>query len=489
MVVEGMGIIGHSRPTYRMTKVERAVYEINNNFNGIFYFLKPSDSPLEYAIDPGNLVPKSFFYSTSKKEDTINFVNEMYNSLKNEIKLMKDFKNRKGIVSISRKVDGVEIGRKLRFFRDILSTASVTNIESGYEIEKNEFTIELLNYISKKAQLTIDYLVSNKIIINNILYGFDNTFIKNIYFDKNGKTHSLSKFQMLELFTYREMNYLFYKIEISNFFFNDPAQCENELIFKTYLLAGRNYTHVDFLNDKRGLNEALKVKLNKELSPADIGWTNFKNYISTVVIKDIKLNSTHSIFNERILNNNSRHFINLGNKQVESFIHCNCYRELLYKSAGKFTSQDEELHQWLIAFERHDKAKQKKYVYTSNKLECQDKLVLSKPIPSSNKHILKAFEIIACGIKLVNGVAFQFSYRSITAPMYYYFIKDTPLELVYGKMAKNKIDFLLYENSVHAGLLLNNTTSLFDSNGNISDEFDSVILNQIDFNHLGINLL
>lgn len=495
VVVEGKSSYGENRPTDKMVEGERMLYEINNNLKGIFYTLMPSDSKTEYAVDWGNIVDKEFFNPTFKERATDSYVDKLFNHLLNEIELAKDYNSRSFIKALTRTLKGEKnsLGKQLRFFKHILSKESVDKIQNSLINEKKTLTPEELTkfkevfkkeiaaYITKQASLNINDLTSWGLIKDGTLYGFDNDFMTST-FNKNGKQHNLTPQQIQELFEFREMNYVFSNIEMHKMFFNDPYQSKDALKRTKSFLNGREYSHVDTLNDEQGLNEALKQQLNKGLQPTDIGWHNFKNHLNTVNIKNV---ITHSKHYEEIAKaiKNAKAYLEMDISNAQSWASGNAYREILYKAGGRFTSQQEELHQWLMAWERRDKNK-----YSSEVLRQSDNLILSNSIPNSDKHKMYILKPIVSGTRLVDGVAVQYLSKTSTAPLYYYFVKGTPLEQVYNAMQKNNIDYIATQEANKIGELTNNTIPLFNVDGNVSEEFEKVTSTPFLFKHFGIQV-
>jgi len=475
-VLEGKNIYADNRPTDKMNEGERMLYEINNNLNGVYYTLMPSDSKTEYGLNVGNLVPETFFNSQGKAKATSDYVDQMYSSYLNEIDLVNDYENRKNISALTRKVDGVEVGKQLRFFKYILDNPKTT-------LSKEEFRTRLLNYITEQANTNIQDLKSWKIIDGNTVHGMDANFMSRV-FNRNDRQANLSAPQILELFQYREMNYVFSNIEMHKLFFNDPAQYKDELKRTKSFMSGREYAHVDTLEDSRGLNQALNNQLNKGLIKTDPGYHQFKNHLNSVTIREIQTVSKEFDNIKKVLGAKADKYSKMEIADAQSWMTGNAYRETLYKSGGRFTAQQEELHQWLLAFERSDKSKLGTYTYSSKDLQAQDEKTLSLPIPSTDKHIMYVLKPIVSGTKYQDGIAIQYLYKTSTAPLYYYFVKNTPLEGVYNKITEKNIDFLAMESANKVGILKNNTLSLLNEEGQVSQEFDSVITTPIDFKYL-----
>lgn len=463
-------IIPHDKMTYS----SRLLSEINNNLNGISTALIPADAKTPWGLSMGNPIPKSFFID--KEKAISQYTDIMWEALLNEVSLAKDFENRKHLLYLNQKADNREVGKSLRFFKGILSKALVERINEKLIDNKEELTEEetskfkdkfkedLSLFVNKQADKTIINLEGYKLIQKNkrgefTLYGIDKNFLQSII----GKAKSMKEETMKDIFFYREANYILNNIELHKFLFNDPAQYKDEVKRIKSFESGREYTHSD---PKSDLNDALDKHYNKsgdyELQPSDWGYKKHNNDFNAVTVKTVKVPSEEDYGYKPYKNNDIA--------DAQSWALNTTYVEMLTKSGARLTSKQEDLHQWLMAYERN-KLLEKGEIGDSQyptELQSADNKLLKKDIPEATMQILKP---IISGVRMDNEVANQFLYKTSTAPLYYYFIEGTPMEKIYLSAVYSNTHFLAMDSAHKVGQTDANTISWEDlDKGEISEE-------------------
>lgn len=439
---------------HNMTFSQRLVNEINNNLNGIYAALIPADAKTPWGLDMGNVVAKTAYFK--REPESINdFIDAMWEAMIAEVNLAKDFPNRSFITQLNatNKETGRQVGEELRFFKGILSPRLVARIQEklideGMQLNdeqltafKESFKSDLLTYVNKKAADTITNLRGYQLVESrngkNTLFGIDKNFLKSIYGNKD--RYILNDEQLNELFTYREMNYIYNNIELHRFLFNDPAQYKDETKRIKSFLSGREYAHSE---ENSGLNEALNVINNPNAIPSDWGYKQHKDQFNALTIKSVK---TYNKDYESYRNNDIA--------DAQSWALGNTYYEMLWKSGGRTSSKQDELHQWLMAWERQ-KLLEKGVISEDNyskQLQKADIKILKSRIPEANMPVLKP---IISGVS-DNGV--QYLYKTSTAPLYLYFVEGTPMEKTYIKAMKNNVEFIAMDSAHKVGQTNNNT--------------------------------
>src|ERR1041385_1439147 len=174
------------------------------------------------------------------------------------------------------------------------------------------------------------------------------------------------------------MNYILNNIEVTKFFFGDPAQYKDLLKRIKSFLSGREVTHVDYLETDEGLNQVLDAQLNRvgevKLEKDDPGYHFFKNHFNTLTVKDVEYESAEMDDLREALGKDKAAPYERGNEDdAGAMMIATAYREMLYKSGGRFTEAQERQFQWYMASERQDKAADGSYKYTNKELEKADK--------------------------------------------------------------------------------------------------------------------
>jgi predicted NAD-dependent protein-ADP-ribosyltransferase YbiA (DUF1768 family) len=470
--------------TSSLTQGERLVYEINNNLNEIYYSLLPADSSTEWGLRLKNILPKTFF--TSKEATLEDYTQKMWSALKNEIALAKDFESRKNIENLNRNGDGRKLGESLRFFQGILSKELVQDINELIDLNEDisedmypKFKEELSKFIEGRAKDTIKTLKEFKLIREKTdkfdLAGVDTKFLKEV-----GK---LTQERLDDLFFFREANYIFNNIELHKLLFNDPYQYKDaEKRIKSFL-SGREYS-----NQSEKLNEVNNTRQNKSgdytLQPTDFGYLNHSNNIRVQTVRNVLIQSNEVDDIKESMGKKGEAYNKTDVADGQSWMEPTVYKQTLLKAGGRWESKQEELHQWLMAYQRNamlEKGQLEESKYPKA-LQAADKQILKKSINDATLQILKP---IASGVKMANGVATQYLYKTSTAPLYYYFVEGTPAEQILLNMQKNNIGMLAMESSHKVGVETNKIQDLFDEKGNIQD---FTTHSDIDYKYFGIQV-
>lgn len=483
-ISEGRRSMFDGTTTASLTFGERLIYEINNNLNGIYYTLLPADSSTQWGLRLRNLITRSFF-DKSRDASLEEYSRKMWGTLQNEIELAKDYNNRKSIINLNTKVDGREVGKSLRFFNNILLESFVKDINKIIDKNKqlsekdyDRFKKELIDFVNKRAEATIKTLNEFKLLNkkkNNTyqIAGVDTNFLKNL--------GNVDEEKLKDIFFLREANYIHQNIEMHKFLFNDPAQYKDaEKRIKSFL-SGREYsnqsTHLNSINDQ---------ELNKSgdyiLKPTDFGYKIHTNSIQVQTIAAV----IHSNESEDVRAAMGDAYEHTDLADAQSYVEPSTYIEMQYKAGARLTSQQESLHQWLMAYQRTKMLEKDQFDNASQdyskELRDADKKILIQSIPETSINILKP---IVSGVKLENGVAKQYLYKTSTAPLYYYFVEGTPAEQILINMQKQGVGMLAMDSAHKVGMEQNKVQNLFDEQGNLNN-FSSP--STIDYKYFGIQV-
>lgn len=477
----------------RMTEAERQLYEINNNFRGTFYTLLPADSKTEWAITPGTYYSATAFFgdTTSRENEFSKFSYQMYNWLKTEVALARDYNNRKFISNLNKKYGDRVVGNSLRFFADLLPEEVVNKIHNsvinaGIDLEdvytESEMRAQMKEVVMDKAKATLKNLADWNLINYNakantfVLYGFDREFL-DTHFTKNKKI--FTEAEALRLLGFREMNYITNNIDIHKFFVGDPAQFDtvkqDELKRIKSFLSGRDVTHVDTLDTSEGYNQMANRELNRvkgiDLKPEDPGYHLFKNHMNTFTTEDIEFESDayeeiKAAIGERL----AKSYLKGNEADAQALIMFAAYRELMYKGGDRFSSDQEAYYQWAMAWERNDKAENGLYTYTSNSLKNADKDILKAGEPQ-DVHF-QPLKLISSGIQYnnENNVAISSLDKASWSPLVYQWHKGTALGDLHDTMQKRGSDYMRMESAHKVGIQEQALTKMYNEDGKINIE-------------------
>lgn len=476
----------NNRSTSKLTEAERQLYEINNNLNGVFYTLVPADAKTEWAINTGTFLnAQNFFGDDSSRSNEITRITKlMYGWLDTEVELAKDYADRSNIVALNRKVGERTAGNSLRFFKDILPKEIVDKIhtgviDKGHRLEEVITEEQLRPIIRELAERKAEAVLNNLVDWNIVgvsgtdgneyrLNGFDRTFLDTYL----GKKQYFTKTEVVRLLGFREMNYIVNNIEMHKFFFGDPAQYKDELKRIKSFLSGREVMHVDTLDTSEGFDQWANANLNMVnnevlLTKDDPGWHNFGNVAPTITVYDIDFESNQIQEIEDAIGAEKAKPYRRGNEaDAQAYLTNTAYREIMWKSGGRFTNAQERQFQWELAWERQDKAKEGLYTYTSDSLRAADIETLKRePDPDVEFPILK---LVHSGIQTVAGNAIVSLDKASWAPLFYRWVKGKKLGSLYNRMQADGIDYVRMESAHKVGIQKDGLISLYDANGNIN---------------------
>lgn len=477
----------NNKSAARLTEAERQLYEINNNLNGVFYTLVPADAKTEWAVNTGTFLNAQNFFGddTSRSNEITRFTKLMYRWLQTEVALARDYPSRDFIVALNRKSGDRTVGNSLRFFKDILPQEIVDKIHSGvidrgHKLEE-VITEEALRGIlrdlaEKRAQATLDNLIDWKVVSVHgkdgdeyRLNGFDRTFLDTHL----GKKQYFTRAEVLRLLGFREINYMVINIDLHKFFFGDPAQFKDELKRIKSFLSGREVMHIDTLHTPEGFDKWAETNLNKAgeipLEITDPGWHNFTSSAATMTVYDIDFESNQIEQIEEAIGAKKAAPYRRGNEaDAGAWISPTAYREIMWKSGGRFTNAQERQFQWEMAWERQDKAKDGLYKYSSDSLrEADAKLLREQPEPDPTVEF-PILKLMHSGVQTPYDIAVTSLDKASWAPLFYRWVKGRKLATLYNRMQEDGIDYIRMESAHKVGIQKDSLISLYDANGNIN---------------------
>lgn len=469
----------------KLTLAERQLYEINNNFNGVYYMLLPADAKTEWAVYTGTyLSPERFFGDeTSRGNEVTAFASQMYKWLQTEVDLAKDYPNRRDIAALNRKLGDRTVGNSLRFFRDILPEAIVNKIHAevidkgqplGSVITEPEIRAILKDFVYTKAQKSLKNLENWSLVTpfgvdSYRVFGFDKNFLDNYL----GKKYTYSRAELERLLAFREMNYVMNNIEMHKFFVGDPGQYKDELKRVKSFVSGREVTHTDTLGTSEGFNQRAEMLFNRvgniQLSPGDPGYQTFKNHFNTFTLNDIEYVSDKIDEIKEAIGEERGSLYERGNEaDAQAYMIAPAYREMMYKAGGRFTEEQEKQFQWEMAWERQDKAKEGKYIYTNRDLEKADRqLIKEEPNTEVAYPIIK---LMHSGMQTVDDRAIASLDKASWAPLFYRWYKGTTLGKLHDLMQERGTDYVRLESAHKVGIQNSSKTSLYNDKGEVNEE-------------------
>jgi len=359
-------------------------------------------------------------------------------------------------------------------------------------VTESDMRAYMREYAEQKAQDTFDELMDWKVIHAKSdgefkLYGFDKTILDSTI----GKKNSHTKAELDRLLMFREMNYVMNNIEMHKVFFGDPAQYKDELKRIKSFLSGREYAHVDMYGTSEGFNQWANTTLNKageiSLSLGDPGYQQHKNHFNTLTAYDVLYESNQIEELRKVLGKRAGPYTEGNEDDAGAYMMGPAYREMMWKSGGRFTQKQEDQFQWEMAWERNDKSKDGKYTYSSDALRKQDEETLKRePDTEVAFPILK---LMHSGILDANGVAISSLHKASWAPLFYRWYKDSALGELHDAMQKRGIDYVEMESANKVGMQKPSSFQFYTETGAMnSAAFDTIVPQMIPLKQIGVQV-
>jgi predicted NAD-dependent protein-ADP-ribosyltransferase YbiA (DUF1768 family) len=434
--------------TSKLSLGDRFVQEMNQNINGSYYVLVPADSSTEWMMNMGNNIK----FSDIQSEKASSKIHDIFMGyLEDDIAIARE--NRTNLKNVAPRA------KELRFFKDILPPALLekfdtllaisdsTNEDFKKLIKDNEDAINSAvdAYIQNSVDNTIKVLKDSYQIINtgvdkkgNAIYSFsnlDDDFSKKEDLNKR----KLDEFELNDIVTFTNVNYIINNIEYHKVFFGDPyqfavkdGQLDETKRIKSFLSPRRTTF------DTPEFNTFLNTDMNKagdiKLTSADPGYHLHKSYAKTVTLSDVEI--VGSIATLKNIPEEIKKKYEKKAKETDgaSWIMDTTYREVKLKN-GQWTDAAEDWHQWQMAYTRQNMPG---YKYTDEALKNQDAKLVSKPMPVFMVDVLKP--IVSGNIDNTNKIQLVLDKFS-QMPIYYSMVQGTNLENQYVKMFNEKVQY------------------------------------------------
>jgi hypothetical protein len=435
-----------------LTKGDRLTLGINQNIKGNYYILIPADSETERTLKLGTFVDYELF--NDEGDRAFKKIFEIFKGyLEDEIDLALDWKNRSKLSATK------DNAKQLRFFRDILSSELVEEIENA--IEKGQSRSKILKIVKDNNQLFEEAIketlnnLSNK-ALNDLIqtgevnivplsenesgYTYENL---NSDFANNNKINrlSMSNEKMMQVLSFVNMNYMIANMEMHKFIFGDPYQfkIKNGKLDETKRikswLSPRRITI-----DTPQLNEHLNKNYNNaseeiELDVNDPFHYTFKPFVKTVTLKDV---TPVSAFQKQ--------FKGYDEGDGFSIILDSAYREVKLKNGDDF---NQNWFQWNQSYARQKMSAKKLYDYKGNDaLRKHDEATIKKPQPKFVTEVLKPIVSGSkFGVNRIEGILDKFSQMPITYKM----VEGTNLENLYVQMLNQKVGYVVFNSGRKEG--------------------------------------
>lgn len=394
--------------TSRLEGIDKYYLQFNASLSGLYYSL-PADSETEWIFDFGEFVP---FSENMLQERGRDIIEEFFlPKLKSEIDTVKADNNRLLQLKGKHASTGEEIGKSLRFFKDILqytangktSTELLTEVQEALKTQTSEqiltsrkFKNRIINaigyYLQFETANTIAALAENRIITKQA-DGYYMEALNNAFVDKYSASFSqengavkLSEAQLQSLVQYQKINTVLANMESFKVLFGDPAQYKDFEKRAKSLFGPVEQAYFDttgafnnWLNKEK--NKVVLGEQEVELAADDIFRTNFDDKITSRTINDFEVVDVATVNDLVALQSEfAKRFINDYEKSNEadgqSIGTLQFARQLMIKSGWRWTKAHEDFFQYDTALMRQEMSKNGEYKYSSKELEKLDKKIV-----------------------------------------------------------------------------------------------------------------
>lgn len=426
--------------TARLEYIDKYYLQFNASLSGLYYSL-PADSETEWVFDFGEFVDYS---ENLLQERGNNIISELFlPKLKSEIDSVLADNNRVRQLKAKHASTGEEVGKSLRFFKDILQWTAVEGKDGKIKFEKNtkllteiqnamnpkdgsrpktseqiitskRFNERIIsainNYLLNEAAITTRTLIDNTTILKvdggYQMQGLNNAFIDRYanYFVQERGTITMSAAQLASLIQYQKINSVLGYMESFKIVFGDPAQYKDfekraKSLFGPAEQAFHDSTGMfnDWLNREKNsavlVTNVNGVKTEEKVTiPAtDIFRTYFDDKITSRTIDDFTVTPVDTVnslvaLQSEFANKYIKNYEETNETDGQSIGTIQFARQLMIKSGWRWTKEHEAYFQYDTALMRKELSEDGRYTYTSPQLKALDEKIVeyySKNIPKA----------------------------------------------------------------------------------------------------------
>jgi hypothetical protein len=372
--------------TAKLEESDRYFLQFQASLSGLYYSI-PADSETEWVFNFGEFVQFRENLLEEKGDEIIKTI--FLPKLRSEINAV--IEGNKGFAQLSQKhSNGREIGRSLRFFKDILqhtkdgktSTAILDEIykrlDAGESSEKilndrklkNKIIKAIDFYLKHEVAETKQALLDNRLVVGDAggyyMQSLNGSFVQKYSgsFSIDSGVANMNESQFNSLVEYQKINSIIGNMETFKMVFGDPAQYKDfekraKSLFgpieQTY--SDKNGELNDWLNENK--NIAVLGDDKVELAPNDWFRTDFSDHINERTVDDFTVVSTTTVNN--LIDKDSefaKTFLNEYEKTNESdgqsIGTLGFARHLLIKSGWRWTDEHEKFYQYDTALMRQE---------------------------------------------------------------------------------------------------------------------------------------
>jgi hypothetical protein len=458
--------------------------QFNASLRGIYYSL-PADSETEWTFNFGEFISYSENLLSERGRDIITDL--FIPKLRSEIDLA--LSNSSKLLELNKVFDstGRTAGDSLRFFKDILANNKKLlagihddiskNIPSEAIIKSRKKAIiaSIASYIESEANVAKKYLVDNRLAVQDgdtyRIRGIDSKFIEanNSFFTINDGAVTMVESQLDSFVQYQKINSMIGMMEQFKLIYGDPAQ------YKDWEKRAKSlFSPVEqpFYDSTGQFNKWLTNNKNsavlgdeKVVITDDLFSKEYTNKIKTRTVNDIIVKNVSTVnsllsLDSKFVNKYVGEYEKTNEADGQSAGTLMFFRELMIKSAWRWTKEHEDYYQYDTALMRSELSQVGKYDYKGNTklMELDRKIVdLYKENPPT-----KALSPVKTLMPSVTEDGNQVLLKHSVYPMSYQLAKEFELLDVYLDMLKRGDDLINFKSAQKVGLLLDNEGKITD---------------------------
>lgn len=466
----------------KMSSAARLMAEINMNLIGNYYIFVPADSKTEWMLKMQHIIPFKNFYQGDIRDQIYNVFNGYYQTEKNIAATTPNYKSTmwNEAYNTDYKADNLD-KKKFHDYLDENVLNVIKTLQTSGVIEWHASRNNKSEYYTLKS-LNSDFVTESQLGVQT---------------ERDERTKPVnrrySKADLLRLFTFTEVNYMINNIEMQKLFFGDLNNIKDPLKRYKSFISPRETAIYDTPQYNKSRNESRNKAGNITLTKEDPYYWEYKDHVPTITLQDIQSSESRTDLGKFVSVVNDGSFmdktINGSYEKTnpvdgQSYAFLPAYREILDKNGGRWSSEQEELFQYISAADRQLMLQDGVLTEENYREELRkhDEEVVNKGY--SGKATLHILKPIGSGVDL-NGNLFLD--KTSFTPLTYAFVRNSPaMRQLYLQMMEQKIGYAIYESGRKLGAG-ENMHELYTRNGKINqNKFQNII--NVPHKYLGIQV-
>jgi hypothetical protein len=412
-------------PTAKLSERQRIVQEFNQNLNNNWYILLPGDSVTEWMISINK--PVFEFQSFYQNIDNKKYLDSMMPFFEKQFKqetsegalhlLMKEHKTFDLRTAIDKQMKA-NVAELKKYINE-------TNVDENFLKTITGGGFRVTKSSKKQPSDFSDQW-------NDLVQDTEDPTAADQKEEKLKKDLEYNDKLLEQILYFRSANYMANQAEMLTMFFGDLSFYSEITKRAKSFGSPRENMFIDGKFDAHA-----NVSRNQGLKQTDPGYTNFRNYWKTITVSDVITEETSITRDERIPKALRDAYKKNKSTDGQSWISMPAYRQLMIKSS-RWNSKKEAMWQYVMALDRQELKADKKYKYSSQKLENADLKLIRKGAP--NDETFEILKPIATGFSDKANPVLD---KTSSAPISYSAFRGTNLASHVVKMWQSDVDYII----------------------------------------------